>query len=208
MSKAAEVWTLSELTGLASQALAVDYPGSPNGQIRDVPDQRTIRYYTTLGLLDRPVSYRGRNALYRRRHLLQLVAIKRLQAEGLTLRDVQQRLLGLAETGLEKLARLPKHLERPTAKGEAAPPVPPGDQRRGAFWKAVPEPASAAPAIVSGPAAPLQGIPLAEDVLLLWPPTRPVSHEDIESLRSAGAPLLHVLQSRRLYSRAEKGDRL
>ena len=38
---------------------------------------------------------RGRTALYGLRHLLQLVAIKRLQAKGYTLEQVQQALEGL-----------------------------------------------------------------------------------------------------------------
>ena len=46
-----------------------------------VPDARTIRYYATLGLIDRPEAFRGRTALYGARHLSQLVAIKRLQAK-------------------------------------------------------------------------------------------------------------------------------
>ena len=76
-------------------ALAVDYAGQASGRVRDVPDRRTIRYYTTLGLIDRPAAMRGRTALYGLRHLLQLAAIKRLQAHGLSLAEVQQRLVGL-----------------------------------------------------------------------------------------------------------------
>src|SRR5262245_18184089 len=109
-------WTLNELTAHVALALAEDYDGAPNGRVRDVPDPRTIRYYTTLGLLDRPGELRGRTALYGRRHLLQLVAIKRLQAQGLTLQQVQERLLGLTDGDLERTARLP-----PTAD---APPIP------------------------------------------------------------------------------------
>src|SRR5256885_341273 len=93
-------WTLNELTARVALALTEDYAGAPNGRVRDVPDPRTIRYYTTLGLLDRPGELRGRTALYGRRHLLQLVAIKRLQAQGLTLNQVQERLLGLTDDDL------------------------------------------------------------------------------------------------------------
>ena len=35
------------------------YDGPPNGRVRDVPDRRTIRYYTTIGLLDRPAEVSG-----------------------------------------------------------------------------------------------------------------------------------------------------
>src|SRR3954466_8573079 len=103
----AQLWTIDALGTQAALALSVDYAGSPNGRVRDVPDRRTIRYYTTLGLLDRPAEMRGRTALYGIRHLWQLVAIKRLQARSLSLVEVQERLLGLPDAALKKLAALP-----------------------------------------------------------------------------------------------------
>src|SRR3954452_21484675 len=96
------LWTLDELGAEVALALAVDYDGQASGRVRDVPDRRTIRYYTTLGLIDRPAEMRGRTALYHRRHLLQLVSIKRLQAQGLTLAELQERLLGQSDAALEK----------------------------------------------------------------------------------------------------------
>src|ERR1700722_789699 len=87
-------WTIDALGEAVTAALADGYDGPPNGRVRDVPDRRTIRYYTTLGLLDRPAEMKGRTALYGRRHLLQLVAIKQLQARGRSLAEVQQALLG------------------------------------------------------------------------------------------------------------------
>jgi DNA-binding transcriptional MerR regulator len=98
--------TLDELTGLVESALAVDYPGAPTGRVRDVPDQRAIRWYVTRGLVDRPVASRGRVALYGRRHLLQLVAIKRRQAEGRSLADIQAELAGATDDTLAAVARL------------------------------------------------------------------------------------------------------
>src|SRR5437016_12050752 len=103
----APLWTLDELGAQVALPLAVDYPGAPDNRTRDIPDQRTIRYYTTLGLLDRAAELRGRTALYGRRHLLQLVAIKRLQARGLALADIQERLLGATDATLARIARLP-----------------------------------------------------------------------------------------------------
>src|SRR5206468_6454027 len=90
------LWTIDELGAKAAEALAVDYEGPPNNRVRDVPDPRTIRYYTTLGLVDRPAEMRGRTAYYGLRHLRQLAAIKRLQARGLSLAEVQRRLLDSA----------------------------------------------------------------------------------------------------------------
>src|SRR4051812_36230344 len=101
------LWTLDELGARVVLALSVDYAGQASGRVRELPDRRTIRYYTTLGLIDRPAAMRGRTALYGLRHLLQLVAIKRLQANGLSLAEVQARLVGLTDAALRQVARLP-----------------------------------------------------------------------------------------------------
>jgi DNA-binding transcriptional MerR regulator len=183
-SASAPLWTLDELGAKVAVALAVDYEPPRNGQVRDVPDVRTIRYYTTLGLLDRPAAMRGRTALYHQRHLLQLVAIKRLQARGLTLAQIQQRLLGLPTSKLRELARLPAGLE--SLEPEAAPPAeaaPPG-----AFWQTPPAPASTV----------LAGVPLAEGATLLLNAKYDLDEEDLAALRTAAAPLLKWLKARRL----------
>src|SRR3954449_2818666 len=88
------MWTLDELVDRVRAALATEYAGAPNGRVRDVPDRRAIRWYATRGLVDRPIATRGRVALYGPRHLLQLVALKRRQAEGRTLAEIQPELTG------------------------------------------------------------------------------------------------------------------
>src|ERR687893_3208522 len=100
-------WTLDELAERVDDALAVDYQGQPSGRVRAVPDRRAIRWYATIGLIDRPVAHRGRTALYGPRHLLQLVAVKRLQARGLPLVAIQQELAGATDAQLTRVARLP-----------------------------------------------------------------------------------------------------
>jgi DNA-binding transcriptional MerR regulator len=112
-------WTLGELTARVAAALAVGYLGQSSGRVRDLPDQRAVRWYTTLGLVDRPSAMRGRTALYGRRHLLQLVAIKRLQAAGRSLAEVQQELAAASDERLEHLADLPATAAAPP--GMAAP---------------------------------------------------------------------------------------
>src|SRR5271170_5186383 len=120
MSRSSEVlWDLDSLSAQVALVLADGYPGQPSGRVRDVPDRRTIRYYTTLGILDKPAAMRGRTALYGRRHLLQLVALKRLQAQGLLLAEVQQRLVGQTDAALAELARLPAE---PPGAPRATPP--------------------------------------------------------------------------------------
>src|SRR5437667_12701539 len=138
MPRPPALWTLDDLSARVALALAEDYEGQPSGRVRDVPDQRTIRYYTTLGLLDRPAAMRGRTALYGRRHLLQLVAIKRLQTRGLSLAEIQQGLIGLNDAALRGLARLPANIE---TRMPAPSPAPPPAERE-PFWSAAPAPVS------------------------------------------------------------------
>jgi MerR HTH family regulatory protein len=108
-------WTLDELAERVDAALTVDYPGQSSGRVRAVPDRRAIRWYTTIGLIDRPVAHRGRTALYGPRHLLQLVAVKRLQAQGLPLVAIQRELAGATDAQLARVARLPSGSEPPLA---------------------------------------------------------------------------------------------
>src|SRR5690242_12904078 len=100
------VWTIDQLTERVARALAADYPGQTSGRVRDVPNIRTIRWYTTIGLLDRPAEMRGRTAYYGERHLAQIVAVKRLQADGRSLAEVQEALLGADDTTLFAIAGL------------------------------------------------------------------------------------------------------
>jgi DNA-binding transcriptional MerR regulator len=134
MATETELWKIGELRNRAADALSTGYQASANGQVTAVPDARTIRYYGTLGLVDKPAEMRGRTAYYGRRHLLQLVAIKRLQARGLKLSEVQSELQSLANDVLEELAAVPSFA------GPARPalaPAPPSS-RRESFWNAPP----------------------------------------------------------------------
>ncbi|EMI42076.1 MerR family transcriptional regulator [Rhodopirellula sp. SWK7] len=99
---------IADLRTLVALALKqADYVPTASARVRAVPDTRTIRYYTTLGLVDRPKQMRGRTAYYGPKHVMQLVAIKRLQAENLTLSDIQERLVALPPKRLKTLAKLP-----------------------------------------------------------------------------------------------------
>jgi DNA-binding transcriptional MerR regulator len=136
------MWTMEELVDRVRAALAAEYAGAPNGRVRDLPDSRSIRWYSTIGLVDRPLGTRGRNALYGPRHLLQLVAIKRLQAAGRTLAEIQADLAGVSEERLTSVARVPAEL----LSGD---PAPAPAEVRSPFWKAAPSPP--APATASAP---------------------------------------------------------
>jgi DNA-binding transcriptional MerR regulator len=148
------IWTLDELTERVGQALSVGYHGQPSGRVRHLPDQRAIRWYTTIGLVDRPAATRGRTAMYGPRHLLQLVAIKRLQAQGLPLVAIQAELAGATDAQLARVAQLPEA----AGVAEAAPPAAPAPslRRPTAALRATPaiaRPLSQAGASATAPAA-------------------------------------------------------
>ena len=183
-----ELWTIDELSALVADALVVDYPGPPNGRARVVPDQRTIRWYTTIGLLDRPTAMRGRTALYDRRHLRQLVAIKRLQADGHTLADVQQQLVGATESALTDIARLPAVSSQPTRPA----PVP-----RSRFWAAKPAPPTSAL---------VHGVRIADGVTVMVDAARVPTQDDLAAIAAAAGPLLDVLRQRGLNPEGNAHD--
>ena len=106
-------WTIAELAELAATALAAGDQQSHgqarvNGRVRDVPNERLIRWYVTVGLVDPALSRRGRVARYGPRHLLQLVAIKRRQADGRSLAEIQAELAGATDDSLAAVARVPE----------------------------------------------------------------------------------------------------
>lgn len=121
--------TLSELVADLATAMA-GWPDPANGQVRALPDERTLRWYGTIGLLDRPLSWRGRTALYGERHRLQVLAVKRLQSAGWPIASIQERLLGADDATLSAVA-----VDAPTqpvpAAAEAEAP-----RSRSAFWAA------------------------------------------------------------------------
>lgn len=92
-----------------------------SGQTGERMTERNVRYYRTLGLVDAPVA--GGGIGYGEKHLLQLIAIRLLQAQGLPLNRIRDLLFGrtLAELrqiekrGLAELKQTNVTVFRPTA---------------------------------------------------------------------------------------------
>jgi DNA-binding transcriptional MerR regulator len=128
-------WKIAELAAVVGRVLVSGGQAEqPSSRVRDVPDLRTIRYYTTLGLVDRPLEMQGRTAYYGWRHAWQLLAIKQLQASGHSLVEVQERLAGADDRTLKKIARLPDRLLRMQAAGLADADPPRSTATRTTFW--------------------------------------------------------------------------
>jgi hypothetical protein len=183
----ADTWSMEELLELAAAALAVGYRGTPTARARDLPDVRSARWYVTRGLLDRPLS-RGRFARYGRRHLLQLVAIKRRQAEGRSLAEIQAELTGATDRSLEAIARLAPNGEPPPADGAALIPA----DRRSRFWtEPAAEPEAPAAAGRSDGSALVHALRLAPGVTLLVDAN--LGPLDPDAVRRAATALLDLI---------------
>jgi DNA-binding transcriptional MerR regulator len=210
------MYTLDELAAAAAAALADGYDGQESGRVREIPDPRTIRYYTTLGLIDRAAEMRGRTALYNERHLLQLVAIKRLQARGVSLAEIQQRLPGLSDAKLREIAAIGERKSKPRSR--AARPYPRADAevgRRPTPHEAMPQgagvgwqPTPHRPAQHSAPSTQHSTEPdtyavvkLTDGVMLLVDAHQLPDEFDTEAIRAAAAPLIKVLETRRIRRR-------
>lgn len=180
-----ERYTLDELVQRVTDEVTRLGLPQPNGQVSAVPDGRTLRYYGTLGLLDRPVEVRGRRAYYGPRHLLQAVAVKALQAEGLPLQEIQHRLAGRSDEELRQLTT------RPSATR---------------FWRTAPVAAAApargpaSPPAAAGPVAATPPEPvavrLAPGLTLVIDPLRAPAPAELDAICSAADAL--VAASRRL----------
>jgi DNA-binding transcriptional MerR regulator len=212
-----EPWTILELTELAAETLAVTRlagpeggPARANGRVRDVPNERLIRWYVTVGLVDPPLSRRGRVAQYGRRHLLQLVAVKRRQAEGRSLAEIQAELAGATNEALAAIARVPDIDPAP----QAAPAAPsrfwvrqprqpsqptPSAERPGRPESGTADGSRADRGAAFPPAGLVHGVRLAPGVMLLLEGAdREPGPDDVTEIVNAARPLVRELADRGL----------
>jgi DNA-binding transcriptional MerR regulator len=89
------LFSLVELSQAVESLLAKEnlLKTNQDKRVSSIPDARTIRYYRSLHLLDRPKIIK-RQAFYEERHLLQVLAIKALQGLSMPLSEIQARLYG------------------------------------------------------------------------------------------------------------------
>ena len=194
-----ETWTINELVEEVGRRIAA-LPAPKNGQVRAMPDERTIRYYATIGLLDRPAAMRGRTALYGRKHAAQVVAIKRLQAMDRSLAEIQALWPTLDDATLSRMSGI----ELPASAAAK-------QRARADFWKREPTreaaPTSHTPRVEHALRSELR-VELAPDVSLAIAMSDDVavSLADVAAIRAAAAPLIAELARRRLAVHAEEGD--
>ena len=115
--KGREDLSIDDLVHLAAEVVPQIVAGQRGHKVTEVPDARTIRYYITEGLVDRPGGSAGPAAVYGYRHLLQIVAIKALQSEFVPIREIKKAIGSLSVEKLED--RLEKWATQRPLEGQA-----------------------------------------------------------------------------------------
>jgi DNA-binding transcriptional MerR regulator len=119
-------WNLRDLATVSAAILDTSSVRPINAAASAHPNERTIRFYVTRGLVAAPEG-RGTAAVYSYRHLLQVLTIKLRQMEGGTLAAIAQELTQLTGDMLERRvaaalgAGLPSPDRLPLTGRESAP---------------------------------------------------------------------------------------
>lgn len=134
---------LPEFARVSEQILEEMNLEQERGTVTSVPDERTIRYYMAEGLVQTPDERQGTASVFGYLNLLQLLTVKKLQAEHLPIRKIRELVAGKSEQELEmmlgvrgasgKKTEAKRYLEtllssapsQPLMETAAAPPSPP-----------------------------------------------------------------------------------
>lgn len=124
---------LPEFARVGGQILTELQLEQQRGTVTSVPDERTIRYYLAEGLIQTPEEKQGTASVFSYVHLLQLLTVKKLQAEHLPIRKIRELVAGKSEQELETLlgvrgasgkkTEAKRYLESLLASAPAAPPA-------------------------------------------------------------------------------------
>ena len=128
------------------------------GSVTIVPDERTIRYYISEGLVQASEEKQGTASVFGYVSLLQLVVVKKLQADHLPIRKIRdlvagkseqelETLLGIGEEAGKKANDAKRYLESLLTGTTSSPPSPVAPPRVGRRMNAAaaPPPPSAGP---------------------------------------------------------------
>lgn len=75
------------------------------GNVSDYPNERTVRFYLSEGLLSQPEEKKGSALIFNYSHLLTLLAIKKLQAQGIPNGFIRSLVVGKPDRELEIILR-------------------------------------------------------------------------------------------------------
>jgi DNA-binding transcriptional MerR regulator len=110
---------LPEFAETGARMLAEMELEQARGTVTSVPDERTIRYYLAEGLIQAPEEKQGTASVFGYRNLLQLLVVKKLQAEHLPIRKIKELVAGKGEQELEALLGVSGHSGKRSRQTEA-----------------------------------------------------------------------------------------
>ncbi|HUR97018.1 MAG TPA: MerR family transcriptional regulator [Pyrinomonadaceae bacterium] len=94
---------VKELADVAERVLREAGPTYRKGTVAEYPNERTVRYYISSGLLTSASEKRGLRSVFGYEHLLKLLTIKKLQADGLPISVIKELISDKAIEDLERL---------------------------------------------------------------------------------------------------------
>jgi DNA-binding transcriptional MerR regulator len=168
------------------------------GRGQEPVNPRLVRYYTTQGWLDRPLK-QGREARYTYRHLLQLLVLRRLLAEGYSASSIAGLIDGQGQGVLENLLQGGAQLTLEAANPALAFLADIRDRREGSASALSPGSPAPLPPAPPSPAETWTRLPLMEGLELhlrsdFRPPATPAQRDRL--LQRIADHLAH-LQSQR-----------
>lgn len=109
----------TELLAVADSLMKIVAPVQPSERVAETVNERALRYYISEGLIDRPSDREGNAALYSYRHLLQILAVKRLQASYLPVKRIREIVPESTDQELKEIVCGKKSLEPVPAESAA-----------------------------------------------------------------------------------------
>lgn len=105
MSDVIEMLGIKELAAAVADASRSGGKYRGRGNASDVANERTLKYYLAEGLLPTPDKKRGVSLIFERKHLLIVLAIKKLQQLGLATSVIKEALDGKSEQELDQIIK-------------------------------------------------------------------------------------------------------
>ena len=99
----AEFHGVRELAEAAEAYLRSTKTSPQKGTATEFPNERTVRYYITEGLLDQAIKRKGVTSVFGYEHLLTLLVIKKLQADGVPIKVIKDLISDKTIDELEEL---------------------------------------------------------------------------------------------------------
>jgi DNA-binding transcriptional MerR regulator len=109
----------NELLEVADSLMKMVAPVQPSERVAETVNERALRYYISEGLIDRPSDREGNAALYSYRHLLQILAVKKLQASYLPVKRIREIVPESTDEELKEIICGKKSLEPAPAESAA-----------------------------------------------------------------------------------------